>query len=69
MSLHVLKSFYPSLFITEEGDWVVEVTLRHCEAENKILLCSYVLKAPLGYETRISNVSAVVETTINPKEF
>jgi TPP-dependent indolepyruvate ferredoxin oxidoreductase alpha subunit len=69
MSLHVLKSFYPSLFIIEEGDWVVEVTLRHCEAENKIPLCSYVLKAPLRYETRITDVSAAVETTINQKEF
>jgi hypothetical protein len=69
MSLHVLKSFYPSLFIIEEGDWVVEVTLRHCEAENKIPLCSYTLKAPLGYETRINDVSAFIETTINPKEF
>lgn len=66
MSLHQLKPFEP--LNIQEGNWIVEVTIRHESSDMKKPMCSYVLKAPIGYDSKLADLNCSTNLIVSPKE-
>lgn len=65
MSLHQLKPFEP--LNIQEGNWIIEVTIRHESSDKKLPMSSYVLKAPLGCDSKLIDLNCSTNLIVSPK--